>query len=247
MDIMPAFPNSPERRGRVTGASLDRILARQEHLLTSLATPGHPLTPERLRGKVPGVKQLVDHATENDIDWPTHDFVVPPRIGSNFRQYFISDAAQADAHFVYEAIDGRRGRGIHRGFNNYPAILRAVPYKPEGREDFQRVMSRNPSAALYGSKPYLLRAYMIAPEFMASLQQAVDKCGGSSEWNDALMRGGLEADIYPQDAALVRGSRLAYGLLTNLMRTDDLQRQSRWLGFGETKHVITDPEVELWT
>lgn len=244
---MPAFPNSPERRNRRHGDSLERILERHEHQLANLVAPGHPLTPERMRGRVPEAAQLIAHATEAGIDWPTRESAVSPRLGSTIRQYFIPDAAQADAHFVYEANHGRRGIGKYRGFNNFPAILRAVPYKPTGREDFQAAMHRNPSGALYGSKPYLLRAYLLAPEFMGSLQQAVDTCGGSSEWNDALMRGGLEADLYPEDAALVRGSRLAYGLLANLIRADDLQRQTEWLGLEGKTPPITDPETELWT
>lgn len=215
-------------------------------MLTWLATLGHPLTPERMTGHVPNAKNIVEHAVTNGIDWPTRGSTVT-RISPKMRDYFVPDAAMADSHFVYEAIQGRRGTNGARGFNNFSAILRSAPYKPEGREDLQRAMQRNPSEALYGSKPYLLRAYLLAPEFMSSLQQAVAACGGSSEWHDALMRGGLESDIYPQDAALTRGSRLAYGLLTNLMRADDLKRQSEWLGFGTSSQVITDPETELWT
>ena len=243
---MPAFPNSPEHRSRRTGASLEKIIARDELLLTRLAAPGHPLTPERISGRVPNAKDIVEYADSSGIDWPTHDSTVS-RIRPKMRDYFVPDATLADSHFVYEAIRGRRGTPGARGFNNFSAILRSAPYKPEGREDFQRVMQKNPSEALYGSKPYLLRAYLLAPEFMSSLQKAVSECGGSSDWHEALMRGGLEADLYPQDAALTRGSRLAYGLLANLMRTDDIQRQSEWLGFSGNAPLITDPETELWT
>lgn len=243
---MPSFPHSPEHRGRHTGASLEQIINRDEHLLSQLATPGHPLTPERMSGRVPNAKGMVEYAVTNGIEWPTRGSTVT-RISPKMRDYFVPDAVQADSHFVYEAIQGRRGRQGMHGFNNFSAILRSAPYKPEGREDFQRIMHKNPSEALYGSKPYLLRAYLIAPEFMSSLQKAVKECGGTSEWHEALMRGGLEADLYPQDAALTRGSRLAYGLLANLMRTDDLQRQSEWLGFSGNAPLVTDPETELWT
>lgn len=244
---MTSIPNSPEHRSRPAGASLEQIIRRDERLLTRLAAPGHALTPERMSGQVPSAKRMVEYAVSRGIDWPTRDSAVPARISPRMHDYFIPDAAQADAHFVYEAIRGRRGTTGARGFNNFSAILRSAPYKPESREDFQRVMQRNPSEALYGSKPYLLRAYLVAPEFMSSLQQTVAECGGSSEWHDALMRGGLEADIYPKDAALTRGSRLAYGLLANLMRTDDLARQSQWLGFKSSAPAVSDPETELWT
>lgn len=244
---MPSFPNSPERRSRSTSVSLEQIIYRDEPQLTRLATPGHPLTPERMSGRVPNAKNIVEYAVSSGIDWPNRGSTVPSRISPKMRGYFVPDAALADSHFVYEAIRGRRGAKGARGFNNFSAILRSAPYKPEGREDLQRAMQRNPSDALYGSKPYLLRAYLLAPEFMSSLQQAVAECGGSSEWHEALMRGGLESDIYPQDAALTRGSRLAYGLLTNLMRTDDLKRQSEWFGFDRSSPAITDPELELWT
>ena len=244
---MPPFSTTPERGERYRGPQLEQILSRQEAQLAYLAQPGHPLTSDRLRGRVHLAREIIAEAEETDIAWPTREMAVPSRIGAKNREYFIADAGKADTHFALEAIRGRHAKQGLRGFNNFSAILRSKPYKPAGRPDFQRAMAADPSQALYGSKPYLLRAYLMAPEFMSALQVAVAQSGGSSEWNDAIIRGGLEPDEHPQDAVLLRSSRLAYGLLTNLMRTDDLKRQSEWLGFGQTHLVIDNPETELWT
>jgi hypothetical protein len=244
---MPPFATTPERGSYGRRPSLERALAQNETRLSVLAQPGHPLTADRLRGRIPLAAEIVAEAETTGIDWPTRETAVPLHLEARSREFFVSNATKADAHFALEASHGRyAGRGI-RGFNNFSAILRSQPYKPAGRQDFQRAMNADPSAALYGSKPYLLRAYLVAPEFMSALQAAVKNTGGSSEWNDAIVRGGLEPDEYPEDARLLRASRLAYGLLGNLMRTDDLRRQSEWLGFGSTQQLINNFETELWT
>lgn len=244
---MPPFSATPERSDRYRGPSLEHILRRHEAVLTAMAQPNHPLTLERMRGRVPMAADIVTEATHTGIDWPTKDSAVPSRLNVKSREYFLADAERSDTHFTYEVVQGQRSRHSYHGFNNFPAILRSKPYKPQNRHDFQQAMSADPSGALYGSKPYLLRAYMVAPEFMGALQSSVKACGGSAEWGEAMIRGGLEPDEYPADAALLRSSRLAYGLLSNLMRSDDLQRQSQWLGFGTTQQAISDPHVELWT
>lgn len=244
---MPPFAPTPERSEHYRGPKLEELLEQHESLLTHLAQPDHPLTLSRLRGHVAGAEAIVREAEAEGIAWPTGESAVPSRLASPHREYFVSDAERSDAHFAYGVIEGQRSREGYAGFNNFPALLRSKPYKPEGREDFRQVMALDPASALYGSKPYLLRAYMIAPEFMSALQESVKGCGGTSTWGEAMIRGGLEPDVYPEDAVLLRSSRLAYGLLANLIRTDDLQRQAQWLGFGKSHQVIDDTHHELWT
>ena len=244
---MPPFSPTPEREERYDGPDLEQLLQQHEQLLTHLAQPDHPLTLSRLKGNVAFARTLVAEAEVEGIAWPTQDTAVPSRLESRHREYFVADAERSDAHFAYGVIEGQRARAGFEGFNNFPALLRSKPYKPEGVDDFRQVMALDPASALYGSKPYLLRAYMIAPEFMAALQESVEGRRGASKWSEAMIRGGLEPDIYPEDAVLLRSSRLAYGLLTNLIRTDDLQRQSEWIGFGKRQQVIDDTHHELWT
>ena len=244
---MPPFNPTPERREHSRAPRLEQILRREEARLTVLAQPGHPLTPERLGSRVPGSRAILAEAAETGLEWPDRRTAVPVHIGARSREYFVHDSHKADSHFALEAMQGRNhGRG-QRGFNNFSALLRSQPYKPHGREDFSKAMMADPAAALYGSKPYLLRAYLVAPEFMDSLRTTVKGLHGYSDWNETIIRGGMEPDEYPADAAVLRASRLAYGLLSNLMRTDDLRLQSEWLGFGSTQQLISDPEIELWT
>jgi hypothetical protein len=221
-------------------------LNQHEAMLTRLATPVHPITETYAASHLDNGGAIVAHAQACGIDWPTHDSVVPVRLGSSSRRFFLGDAHLSDTHFVDEARHGHNDRKLERGFNNFCAIIGAKPFKPESAAEIQQA-ARRIGPAFFASKPYLLRAHLLAPEFMGGLQQAVEQCGGMSEWTEAIIQGGLAPDVFPQHAALLRSSRLAYGLLTNLMRTDDLQRQSEWLGFGPNAPLIDDAEKELWT
>lgn len=229
-------------------SELEEVLARNECLLTSLAEPGHPLTEQRLVKRLPEAPALIEQAKQEGLDWPTAETSVPVLVGARSRRYFDTDPIHADSQFALEVMAGQTYEEEGRGFNNFPVILWSKPFRPEGVADFMQRMAVNPAQATYESKPYLLRAYELVPDFMGALQRSVASYGTLSKWNNALERGGIEPEDYPADAVLLRSSRLAYGLLMNLMRTDDLKRQADWCGLdGARAQLIENPETELRT
>ena len=229
-------------------SELEEALARHEGLLTLLAEPGHALTEQRLLKRISASASILELARGDGLEWPTADTAVPTHLDARSRRYFDDDPFQADSHFALEVMAGQTYLEEGRGFNNFPVILWSEPFRPEGVADFMQRMAKNPAQATYESKPYLLRAHALMPEFMGALQRSVASYGTLAKWNNALERGGIEPEEYPADAVLLRSSRLAYGLLANLMRTDDLQRQAAWCGLDASRApLIEDPETELRT
>lgn len=242
----------PEHGERPESLSLERLLRRDKHELKLLAEPDCPLTRDRLRDINELFLEVVDEADHAGIGWPDETSAVAIPSEGIVTRLIATEQLQADWRFTAEiiaeeseVIDGTVGRV---GFNNFPALLRSRPIRPQEGESIGDFMANNPSAALYGSKPYLWRAYMLKPDFMEALNAEVVRHGGPHGWNAALLRAAADPEHHPQDVALLRASRLAYVMITNLMRADDLERQYDWLGF-ESEHTptITDPDVELWT
>lgn len=229
--------------------SLEIMLEREEHRLTLMAEPGRVLIPERLAEHVSSAEQIVARAESEGIAWPTLETAVPYPMDARSREFFLDDAEKSDKEFAYEALAGFTAGHGQRGFNNFPAIIGAKPYQPHMLSTVIKTMSMHSGLlhATYGSKPCLLRAYRVAPEFMASLQEAIVDTGGMTEWIEAMLQGSLEPEESPKEVALLRSSRLAYGLLMNLMREDDRQRQNDWLYGSRGDVVISDPETELWS
>ena len=242
----------PEHGERPEPLSLERLLRRDEHELKSLAEPGRPLTRDRLRDINELLLEVADDADRVGIGWPDETSVISVANEGVVARLIATEQLQADWRFTAEilaeeseVIDDTVGRV---GFNNFPALLRSRPVRPQEGETIGDFMASNPSEALYGSKPYLWRAHMLKPDFMEALNAEVVRHGGPHGWNAALLRAAADPEHHPQDVALLRASRLAYVMLANLMRVDDLERQYDWLGF-ESEHIptITDPDVELWT
>ena len=242
----------PEHGERPDPLSLERLLRRDEHELTLLAEPGRPLTRERLRDINELLLEAADEAEHAGIGWPDEASAVSIGDEGVIARLISTEQQQADWRFTAEIMAEESEMvddTIRRvGFNNFPALLRSRPVRPREGESIGDFMANNPSAALYGSKPYLWRAYMLKPDFMEALSTEVVRHGGPHGWNAALLRAAADPEHYPQDVALLRASRLAYVMIANLMRTDDLERQYDWLS-SKSEHVptITDPEVELWT
>lgn len=241
-------PNVFEKGETPRSSSLERALAQHEHEITLLAEPGKPLTPDRIALVAPRLLEVIDEAETENVGWPDETSMVPVRPDTHLASYIAASPVEADALFVSEVMAGEEITNGPRGYNNFPAILRSLPSRPAPGESMADFMGNNPSAALYGSKPYLWRAYMLNYDFMSALQEAVLHSGGSAGWGASVVRGSEHPEAFPHDAALLRASRLGYKLLANLMRDDDSQRQYEWLGIDDAAaRPITDPEVELWT
>lgn len=226
--------------------NLQRELSQHDTRLTQLSRAGETLTHDRLRHVSPDSLDVAREAVRQGIEWPDHASAVMPTKKDIFSPGLSPD--DADKGFAEEILHGRRPGAQRRGYNNFPAIIGSPAYIPSEANPFMKKLSENPSAAIYGSKPYLVRAYLVAPEFMQALQQEVQTRGGSAGWGDALLRGAENPQAYPYDKALLRASRVAYGLLINLMRRDDCARQAEWLGLNSASaSPIHDPHHELWT
>jgi len=236
---------SPEL-GRPTDDSLERVLQRHEADLVEFAKPGQPLTLERLRVYLPEAEQLVRSAEEVGIAWPDIETSVQRTVK---RTYFLRDPEKADLNFAQEIYHRVVTGEKNRGFNNFPALLAQTPFRPDLEQGPAFWQGRELNGMGYAIKPYLHRAYVIQPEFMLALQKSVRESEYLLEgWQNAVYEGAMDPGGDPRKAALARGSRLAYGMLANLMRKDDLQRASQWQGGdGDTvRGTITNPTAELY-
>jgi hypothetical protein len=208
--------------------SLVEAMANSTHL-EDLAMPGRPLTAGRLLQIDPALVSVAETMNDNDICWPDDDTVFHDVLPEDFDDMaFGSKLAWNRAHY-----------------NNFPAIISTKPSRPEEGEDIVAFWSRTKSYQ-YATKPYLMRAHALQPEFMDVLQRTMEDHYGMQDWVDRLYQSVTETDPDPEDLVLLRASRLAYQLLINLMRKDDLQTQGRIMTTS-LQHEITDPITELFT
>ncbi len=197
--------------------------------LNELAQPGRPLTKDRLQRIDPALLVAAESMEAKGVGWPDDNTVFHDVLPEDFD----------DKAF------GRRLFDAGSAYNNFPAILSAAPSLPEEGEDGLEFMNRT-RLYQYATKPYLIRAHELLPDFMGTLQRTMEQKYPMVEWVGSLQRAMLDEHPDPEDELLLRASRLAYQLLINLMRKDDLQIQAHLMTM--TLHrEIDDPVVELWT
>jgi hypothetical protein len=198
--------------------------------LIELAQPGRPLTRERLHQIDPKLEVTIDSMERKGIGWPDDDTVFHDVLPEDF-----------DDHAF-----GRRLVESNMAYNNYPGILSAAPALPDDGENSFDFLNRT-RLYQYATKPYLIRAHELLPDFMGTLQRTIEQRQyPMEEWRASLQRAVLDEHPDPDDQLLLRASRLAYQLLINLMRKDDLQTQAHIMTMSSQRD-ITDPVVELWT
>jgi hypothetical protein len=198
--------------------------------LHDFAQPGRPLTRERLHQIDPKLEAAVDSMESKGVGWPDDETVFHDVLPEDFDDYAF----------------GRRLVESNMAYNNYPAILSAAPALPNEGENSFDFLNRT-RLYHYATKPYLIRAHELMPDFMGALQHTLEQRQfPMEEWRASLQRAVLDDHPDPDDQLLLRASRLAYQLLINLMRKDDLQTQARIMTMS-SQSDITDPIVELWT
>lgn len=206
----------------------ETMIAISSHL-SDLATPGRPLTPERLLEIDPSLLKVVAQMDDDGFSWPDDATVFHDVLPEDFDDYaFGSKLVMAG-----------------RAYNNFPAVLSVNPSVPNEDENLISFMTRT-KYFQYASKPYLARAHALEPEFMGALQRRMDTIGSAEEWQHSLYRAVTEEHPDPEDKILLRASRMAYQLLINLMRKDDLKTQAKRL-LSSSQAEITDAVQELWT
>ncbi|MDQ5932672.1 MAG: hypothetical protein QG649_757 [Patescibacteria group bacterium] len=204
--------------------------ALSDHRLNDFATPGRALTRHRLMQIDPELCEIADQMEEQGIGWPDDESAVGHDvIPEDFDDYTFG------SKLVYGG----------QAYNNFPAILSVKPNRPSEGENLVNFMTR---VQLFqdATKPYLARAHALAPVFMDALQRRMSELPERSLWEKSLFRVVSEEHADSEDRILLRGSRLAYQLLINLMRADDLATQATIVG-TTTGKSITDPVEELWT
>lgn len=227
------------KHGRlIEAADPDRLLAPDKPLnlaeamagspLNELATPGRPLTMDRLRQIDPGLVPDAESMKDSVVSWPDDDTVFHDVLPADYDDYAFAHnlSLKSKAH------------------NNFPKLLMTRPSFPEKGEDFMSFGKRT-KMFQYATKPYLARAYALQPDFMKALQTNLAATDSPQVWREQLMAA-AEEDADPDNKLLLRASRLAYQLLINLMRSDDNQIQSDIISLS-LSHEITDPVQELWT
>lgn len=197
--------------------------------LNEFARPGIPLTGERLHHIDPALDAVVGAMERKGIGWPDDDNAFSDTLPEDFN----------DDMFGHQILEGGSA------YNNFPAILSTAPAVPIEGESSVDFMART-RLFQYATKPYLIRAHTLMPDFMGTLQRTIERPYPLEEWTAALQRAVFDDHPDPDDRLLLRASRLAYQLLINLMRKDDLQTQARLMTMS-LQHDITDPRTELWT
>lgn len=207
--------------------SLEAALANP--ILTTLAQPGRPLTPERLIEIDPSLLVVSSNMDAQGIGWPSSDNVFHDVLPEDFD----------DTSFGLRIVNEKYA------YNNFPAILATYPNRPFKGEELLEFMNRTANYQ-YATKPYVARAHALQPDFMGALQSRMADMQSLSDWQASVFCAVNEDHPDPDDRILLRASRLAYQLLINLMRKDDLQIQSRLITLS-MQQEITDPTKELWT
>lgn len=197
--------------------------------LEALATPGRPLTIDRLRHIDPELAEIGEAMSRTDINWPDDETVFHDVLPEDF------DDRAFGEHLVRDRAH----------YNNFPAILASEPSRPEEGEDMITYMFRT-KLFMYATKPYVARAHALQPEFMGAFQRMMAEKSSMKEWTNSIYMATTEEYPDPEDQIMLRASRLAYQLMINLMRKDDLQIQAAILT-TKPQHEITDPVVELRT
>ncbi len=211
----------------------DRPLSLVETMVNSrledLAMPGRPLTVDRLQHIDPMFAEIAESMNQTDVGWPDDETVFHDVLPEDYD----------DQAFGRALVQNRAC------YNNFPAILAAEPSLPKDDEDMMTYMLRT-KLYMYASKPYLVRAHALQPEFMGAFQRTMAERSSMNAWVNSLYMAVTEEHPDPEDQVLLRASRLAYQLLINLMRKDDLQIQAK-LMTTSMQREITDPVVELRT
>lgn len=211
----------------------DRPLSLVETMVDShledLAMPGRPLTIDRLRHISPAYAEIGEAMSQTIIGWPDDETVFHDVLPEDYD----------DQAFGKGLVDNRAC------YNNFPAILAAEPSQPKEGEDMMAYMLRT-KLYMYASKPYLARAHALQPEFMGAFQRTMAERSSMNAWVSSLYMAVTEEYPDPEDQVLLRASRLAYQLMVNLMRKDDLQIQAKIMTTSMHRE-ITDPVVELRT
>lgn len=243
MDTSP----SSERQPRVR--PLEQLTEKQLSRLELMAAPDRPLTVSRLEEIGHPRAYIAQDLSTSDLAWPDDLSSVPLAFPSRFSRLLTKTGRAADEAFIEPILAAGKGNW-DRAFNNFPAILQCEPYRPTSRDTFMSLMGENVMKAAYASKPYLHRAWALEPELMSALQQEMTLLEGpvTVEWPRIMVEGVVSGrSLYPFQDAFLRSSRLAYGLLINLMRQDDSTRQRSWLpDYPGESGLVDDPERELW-
>lgn len=226
--------------------SLAEILQKQGELLEHIAEDqSAPLRLKELPHVKAGVK-LPWTDFESDevarlVGWPTrHTWAGEPSI-----QFDSGDSG--DIEFFEKTVEPPRidpDTGELYGLNNLWAILHMRPYAFDGKPP------KSMLEASYSPMPVLIRAWTAFPEFMDALQRDLTEV--------RVMYKSLseKEKVVAEEPHLLRGSRLAYGLMTRLIHKDDPTMQGKLqesrfpasVGTAPEKHyhTVTDPSRELW-
>lgn len=244
-------------------AELADALKTDAYRLKLLTASTSPLTIEKLARLDPAAADRAELLDMSGIGWPDAETAaLRPEFASTFTPLLDGDADlafivpilraeqesakedQSDKHKPAQDDD----QGWAQGYNNFPILLKAKQWQASPAVLRERMAAGDMLGLTYGTKPYLERAYAVAPEFMQALQRSIEAVGGMDAWKHAVATGYVEYDEASDNANLLTASRIAFVLLARLMRSDDLQIQKRLLGFPDpTAPLIKNPANELAT
>jgi hypothetical protein len=231
--------------------SLEAILLRDREQLETFARPCVPITYERMLKDSfefnPGLdaEDISQKAHNLGVLWPGESTAV--RTENGFLNFLSGD--DADTIFAQEALKFFISHNNKDDtFNNFPILIRSNVDLNEKvtngtlAADQQMLDFQSGIDAIYARAPYLIRARILAPEFMSALQQEVSECVSPIMWSERIIEG---LDEGSKHKSLLTGSRIAYALLANVMRVDDLQIRQKRYGRPVNAPYISDPIAEL--
>lgn len=233
---------------------LDEIMQADAYRMKLLTHSMLPLTIGRLARIDPSFADRAEAVAESETLWPDETSAASrppfleqmhPLVGEEADLSFIIPILNAEDEVAADEQDD----DWTKGYNNFPIILKASQRRASPEATREYFEAGDMLGLTYGTKPYLERAYAVAPDFMEALQQATEQLGGMEEWKQAMKEGYISYDSDTDKSAIaLRASRMAYVLLTRLMRRDDLAIQKRLLGFpGAQAPLIDSPANELAT
>ena len=225
--------------------SLAEILQKQGELLEQIvADQDTPLTLKELPHVRQGAKLSWTVFDSKEVarlvGWPTrHTWAGKPSV-----RFDSGDVG--DMEFFEKAVEKTEAKdGEFYGLNNFWAILHTRPYAFDGKPPASTLQMA------YAPMPALIRAWAAFPEFMEALQCDLSEVGVMYQMHDVLTE-----QIEEEEPHVLRASRLAYGLLSRLIRGDDPEMQSKLQDsmFPDApphrinRHFapLTDPSRELW-
>lgn len=215
---------------------LEFILTRDREKLESAARRNTALTLEALTEIDPNLVGPAQEIATSGLLWPDTD---DPLVVPESSHLLKVQGEEADTNFIWPLVVA--GAGLANFYN----LIAAEPHTPTAMSHEQLLDSFDNHDIFYETKPCLVRAHAIFPEFMDALRGVALQAGTNERFYQRLIDGYIDPEPGVEQSSTLISARIAYSIMGRLMRPDDRYIQKTLLGDAEPSTTIVDPAHEL--